>query len=213
MATKHDPRICTVSGCGKPFNAKGFCKNHYLRWRRHGDPLAGYIDRGETLKFLISACEISTNNCIYWPYAKSSAGYGQLTVDGVRLFAHRMVCERVHGKPLSPSYHAAHSCGKGHLGCINPRHLSWKTRAENEADKIAHGTSNHGERCGSAKLTWAEVAELRHIGRSMSAADLAKKFGISKYTVFSILAGRTWKKEYAFQARFGEKNVISIRSA
>jgi hypothetical protein len=28
---------CTV--CGKPANARGLCSTHYLRWKRHGDPL------------------------------------------------------------------------------------------------------------------------------------------------------------------------------
>jgi hypothetical protein len=31
-------RACAVTGCGRPLLARGFCRAHYLRWRRHGDP-------------------------------------------------------------------------------------------------------------------------------------------------------------------------------
>lgn len=31
---------CSVDGCGKPKNARGFCRTHYERWRRYGDALA-----------------------------------------------------------------------------------------------------------------------------------------------------------------------------
>ena len=30
---------CSVDGCDRRYRARGFCNLHYLRWRRHGDPL------------------------------------------------------------------------------------------------------------------------------------------------------------------------------
>lgn len=30
---------CKIEGCGKQVNAKGFCANHYLRFKKYGDPL------------------------------------------------------------------------------------------------------------------------------------------------------------------------------
>lgn len=32
-------RICSVEGCDLPHDARGWCRVHYGRWRRHGDPL------------------------------------------------------------------------------------------------------------------------------------------------------------------------------
>jgi len=32
---------CSVSECGGRVVARGWCNRHYLRWRNHGDPLAG----------------------------------------------------------------------------------------------------------------------------------------------------------------------------
>jgi predicted SprT family Zn-dependent metalloprotease len=34
-------KICSVDGCGKPLIKGGYCNKHYLRFKRHGDPLAG----------------------------------------------------------------------------------------------------------------------------------------------------------------------------
>lgn len=31
-------KVCSIEGCVRPHSAKGFCKMHYLRWHRHGDP-------------------------------------------------------------------------------------------------------------------------------------------------------------------------------
>lgn len=32
-------RTCTVDGCDRPSRARGWCKMHWHRWRRHGDPM------------------------------------------------------------------------------------------------------------------------------------------------------------------------------
>lgn len=31
-------RTCSIEGCGKPVNARGWCGMHYARWARSGDP-------------------------------------------------------------------------------------------------------------------------------------------------------------------------------
>lgn len=38
--------ICSVEGCPDPADARGWCKSHYNRWKRHGDPLGGKGYRG-----------------------------------------------------------------------------------------------------------------------------------------------------------------------
>lgn len=34
-------RACAVELCDRPISKRDWCNRHYLRWRRHGDPLAG----------------------------------------------------------------------------------------------------------------------------------------------------------------------------
>lgn len=38
-------RICSIEGCDKPYQARGWCQSHYARYMRHGDPLAGRAPR------------------------------------------------------------------------------------------------------------------------------------------------------------------------
>jgi hypothetical protein len=33
-------RLCVIPGCGRPHLARDWCRPHYVRWQRHGDPLA-----------------------------------------------------------------------------------------------------------------------------------------------------------------------------
>jgi hypothetical protein len=106
--------------------------------------------------------------------------------------AHRVMCLLAHGQPPSIEHVAAHSCGNGAGGCVNPRHLRWATASGNEADKVFHGTSNRGERSGSAKLTESEVRSIRSLEGRMTQQDIADKFGVHLMTVNSILRRRNW---------------------
>lgn len=32
------PALCAFDGCPTPARTRGYCRKHYGRWRRHGDP-------------------------------------------------------------------------------------------------------------------------------------------------------------------------------
>lgn len=71
--------------------------------------------------------------------------------------------------------------------------LCWGTPSENQEDKVRDGTTNRGERCGSARLTAEIVAECRHrhaIGESQAA--LAREFGVAVSTMSEAIRGVTW---------------------
>lgn len=38
---KYADKTCTLDGCDRPLDARGWCRAHYGRWRKHGHPLAG----------------------------------------------------------------------------------------------------------------------------------------------------------------------------
>jgi hypothetical protein len=52
---------CKVEQCSNKFHAKGFCKIHYLRWRRYGNPLVVKINRDHN-----GLCSIDGCNEKYW---------------------------------------------------------------------------------------------------------------------------------------------------
>lgn len=187
--------ICTVSDCRKTVEARGLCGAHYYRWRKHGDPLGGRTPNGEALRYLRDVVlAYEGDDCLIWPYIKSADGYGLINRPGGNVaVVSRMVCEETKGPPPSPDHDAAHSCGKGNLGCVTKAHLSWKTRLANVADAIAHGTHIAGERSGRAKLNWEQVRQIRAAAGTMAQAEIGALFGVGYRTVGRIIAGTTWK--------------------
>lgn len=142
-------------------------------------------------KWLDETIGQETDDCITWPYG-TTKGYGHLRVEGKMEYAHRYVCIKVNGQPPTKDHEAAHSCGNGHLGCINKRHVSWKTHQQNMADKLAHGTVPFGGRSGKTKLTTDDVQEMRRLEETKSVKEIAAMFGLSYGGVYKILKADRW---------------------
>lgn len=149
--------------------------------------------QGEPLRFINEvAAPYASDDCLTWPYSMNGKGYGKLRFGGSKVYAHRLVCWVVHGAPPSPEHEAAHSCGKGHLGCVNPRHLEWKTRAGNHADKLIHGTDARGERNKAAKLSEAQAKQVLRLKGHQTTTEIASAFGVCRKTVERIHSRETW---------------------
>ncbi len=134
-----------------------------------------------------------SDECLLWPFAVGKRYPYPIFVSG--MFGHRYVCQLANGEPPDDGfrYDAAHSCGQH--SCVNPRHLSWKTRKANKLDQIEHGTLYFGERHAFAKLTAKQVREIREAaiaGREPQRV-IAKKYGIQQSYVSEIKCGRKWR--------------------
>ena len=75
--------------------------------------------------------------------------------------------------------------------CCNPAHLFLATHDENMADCKAKARHVHGERSAQAKLTDAQVREIRRLYRKTgprrgNGTELAARFGVSKGTISEI---------------------------
>lgn len=185
-------RICSIPDCGKPQLARGWCSAHYNRWRHHGDPLDGRAAPGEPTRHLKdTVLTYIGDDCLLWPFA-CCAGYGAVVLDGRLTLVSRVVCEVMHGPAPTPRHEAAHSCGKGHLGCVTPSHLSWKTPKENQSDRLAHGTHGRGERNSRAKLSAEQVRGIRALRGDYTQSQLSKMFGVTWRTVSAIQRRKTW---------------------
>jgi hypothetical protein len=90
-------------------------------------------------------------------------------------------------------------CPPGHECCHGPDNnpandsidnLRWGTHAENIADKKLHGTMACGERHGRAKLSDAEIAEIRALKGSATQITIAERFGVSRGYVGQLWSGQ-----------------------
>lgn len=185
-------KVCSIDGCGRPLKSLGWCQSHFMRWRRHGDPLAGRTPDGEPHRYFREVVlTYEGNDCLPWPYALTK-GYGQIWIDGRMHLVSRIICEEVHGPPPTPEHHAAHSCGKGHEACVTKGHLDWKTPSGNQADRLVHGTHSRGERNGNAKLTESDVRQIIALKGIMATRGIAAQFGVGHTTISRIHHKAAW---------------------
>ncbi len=134
------------------------------------------------------------DECLIWPFS-STRGYAQVKYEGRIQKAARIMCGWIHGDPPTPKHEAAHSCGNGDKGCVNPKHLSWKTRAGNHADAFAHGTAYVNQRgVPRAKLTPSQAIQIRSLKGNLSQDKIAKLYGVSHSTVAKIHRGELWRQ-------------------
>lgn len=125
--------------------------------------------------------------CLIWPFGRKGGGYVAIGSDN--LLVHRIVCEYRNGPALCSIHHAAHSCERGHDGCINPWHTSWKTPSENQLDRFQHGPIDEPRE----KLTVEQVVIIRGL-KGIETSDLtAARFGVCESNIRLIQAGKTWK--------------------
>jgi hypothetical protein len=75
--------------------------------------------------------------------------------------------------------------------CVNPEHLFLGTTDDNMKDMIAKGRSPAGERSGRAKLTAAQVSDIR--ASALTNAELAGVYPVSAETIRCIRRGTRWQ--------------------
>lgn len=124
--------------------------------------------------------------CVMWPFSLDTKGYPQVFTNAIRK-ANRVMCELAHGAPPTPKHQAAHSCGN--RACVNPRHLSWKTQSENEADKRLHGTITRNTWGAKGKLNQNQIKQIKT--SRLSNVELASRFGVNRGAI------EYWRKKFA----------------
>ena len=130
--------------------------------------------------------------CWPWTGMKAKRGYGRINDGtGKKLSAHRVAWILANG-PIPDRLWILHKCDNP--PCCNPRHLRPGTHADNMADMKAkgRGVNHRGEAHGMAKLTAAQVVEIRSLEGTMIQKDIALRFGVNQTLVGFILRRVIW---------------------
>lgn len=103
---------------------------------------------------------------------------------------HNLVLEVFVG-PCPPGMMARHLDGNPSNNRLG--NLAWGTAQDNAADRTRHGRTCRGERHHSARLSPADVMEIRRMkSLGLRTADLARRFGVDWGTIARAARGETW---------------------
>ena len=126
----------------------------------------------------------------------NSHGYPsvRITVGGQRkrIAVHRLIAAEFHGLKPSDKHEIRHLNGdKTDNRAVN---LCWGTRKDNANDREKHGNTVRGENHPRAKLTEANVREIRRRRAEGEAYTLiAKRFGVTAEAVRYAAIGHSWR--------------------
>lgn len=134
------------------------------------------------------------NDCWEWQRYRLPAGYGMIGVGGRKgrlLLSHRVAFMLATGTSIESSQLVLHDCDNP--PCCNPKHLHLGNHKTNSREAVDRGliAPHKGEDAGAAKLTKAQVLEIRADPTPHRA--LAKKYGVGKTIIGSIKNRKKWK--------------------
>jgi predicted XRE-type DNA-binding protein len=130
--------------------------------------------------------------CWNWTAGKWGKGYGQFSVSGRPMSAHRFSYQHFVGE-IPDGLDVLHSCDNP--GCVNPEHLWLGTNEDNIADKVSKGRSGVGSDNPNAKITAETVLVIRELVGSgqVKQSEIADQLGLSRQGVSDIVNRKVWR--------------------
>lgn len=145
MITPPNPEERPCVDCQSPNHyARGRCQTCYGRYRRHLKRTGAFtliLIHGKPLERLLARTEAGSKACLLYTGTLNNRGYGQISVNGTPMLAHRAMYELIVG-PIPAGLDLDHTChntdascpggdGCQHRRCINVSHLEPVSGAEN----------------------------------------------------------------------------------
>ena len=147
-------------------------------------------------RFWMRVTPMPDGECWEWTGSRHQFGHGRLNTSGRTTGAHRIAWEITHG-PVPPGLCVLHRCDNP--PCVRPTHLFLGTIGDNNRDMHDKGRHRHGlgvqkgELNYTAKLTEADVREIRRLQGSVPRRVLAKQYGVGPHHISDIWNHKAWK--------------------
>lgn len=140
-------------------------------------------------------CKKDDSGLLYWDGGLFAGGYGQFRYGDRKVKAHRMAYAMFVG-PIPDGMCVCHK--NDDPACVDPSQLFLGTKADNNHDRDGKGHTCCGEDHYRAKLTVAQVRDIRRRyapgpGNHPNQTELAREYGVSDVLVSGIVRGETWR--------------------
>lgn len=199
---------CTVAECDREAVARTWCRMHWKRWKRNGDPtqLQDNPRAPRTTREARFWAKVDKsggeNACWLWTASRDQLGYGffRMTAGEFMWRAHRASWVLTNGEILDGVL-VCHVCDNP--PCVNPKHLYLGDNQTNSNDRVIRNRStrgrpvHHGE-LSLHKLTLDQVREIRfrYAAGRISQAALGCEYNISQTQVSRIICGKRWQHDH-----------------
>lgn len=124
---------------------------------------------------------------------KNKNGYLMVMLGrGKSFYVHELVLQAFKG--FRPGF-----CTASHLNGVRSdnrsENLAWESQRDNCSRQLQHGTRNHGERQGHARLTEAQARVIKAVKDPDHGwyTCIAKMYGVHPNTIRDVHQGRTWR--------------------
>lgn len=124
----------------KTNNGGSFAKHSSTKHRRlrRSKVIGDKLSRWESVKdFTDAHRDYGGHDCLFVPAAQRNVP-ASVSFLGKDISAARYMCILTHGAPKHEGAFARHLCGNGHLSCVNPKHIVWGDRGDNQSDANHH---------------------------------------------------------------------------
>lgn len=190
-------KLCSIKDCPLFSQARGWCRVHYRRWQKHGNPLTVLSRKQDAEQRFWSKVNKTPGlgkdgDCWEWKTIVKGELYGKFYVDGRSQYAHRYAFFLTHGHYPEPV--GRHTCDNP--PCCNPSHIIEGTQGDNVRDAVARNRQYHalGEDVAYSKLTNMNVIQMRtQRERGDSLRSLSQQFSVSQSLVSTVCSRKKWK--------------------
>lgn len=182
-------KTCSLDGCDRKHEAKGFCNMHYLRLKKDGHPGGATPRKAETVEEALRLRTERQGDCLVWMGSRVSKGYGSINSAGHNLSAHRAAWELAHG-PIPAGLVVDHVCHN--RACVEVTHLRLATLEENRRNLAgALSTNSLGIRNARRRGGRIEIRVLQeHMGFTGTEEEAIALAEASRLEKFGEFAGR-----------------------